>query len=264
MWVFNFDGTRKRILNLPQSVWPGVFRNYDADHFFYYNIRNFANPEEEDKYLEEPYFLISKKNGEVKPLHVVLKKRFLNSIVKTEKTDGGWYVASGVTFYTSPVIKNGNKVVIADWAGDTIFYLEKNVLKPLLAKSPSALTVDPPVLFSVYMKTNRYTFMASAVMDPNLYYKGNQQIPALDFMYDHFTGEICSPRIVNKDYDSERGAYLDTYLCELPENYGAASFPVSYLKVALQKGQLSGKLKEIALQVQEDDNPVLMLVKFKQ
>lgn len=45
--------------------------------------------------------------------------------------------------------------------------------------------------------------------------------------------------------------------------YGVIRLVAGKLKAALEDGKLHGQLKEIAKGVQEEDNDVLMLLKFK-
>ena len=48
-----------------------------------------------------------------------------------------------------------------------------------------------------------------------------------------------------------------------PENTILQYYPADVLKELLELGKLQGKLKEIASKLDEEDNPVLVLAKFK-
>ena len=55
----------------------------------------------------------------------------------------------------------------------------------------------------------------------------------------------------------------DSYSKDLHESGVAHSFRASVLIKRLKEQRLNGKLKEIASTLKEDDNPVLMMAKFK-
>ena len=51
---------------------------------------------------------------------------------------------------------------------------------------------------------------------------------------------------------------------ELPYNCTAANFQPDYLKKLNEQGGLTGRLKELAEEMLEDDNPLLILYKLKE
>ena len=52
--------------------------------------------------------------------------------------------------------------------------------------------------------------------------------------------------------------------CEEIDNCATVQLEAFELLEALEEGELSGELKTIAEGLKEDDNPVLMVVKFKE
>ena len=82
-------------------------------------------------------------------------------------------------------------------------------------------------------------------------------------MYNKETGDICIPKFSNKDYRT--ADVFDELL------FNGSDANTAYMKLeafdlieALEAGELSGELKTIAEGLKEDDNPVLMVVKFKE
>jgi hypothetical protein len=80
------------------------------------------------------------------------------------------------------------------------------------------------------------------------------------------TGEITEQNFYNKDDLAKKSIYFGLR----PENIKHADNNTYYallqayqLKDSYEQGELQGKLKEFASKLTEDDNPVLMLVKFK-
>ena len=82
-------------------------------------------------------------------------------------------------------------------------------------------------------------------------------------LYDIKTGEAFTPKFSNTDWQSDVSyKYL---------TFGGKDANTAYLRIeafdlieALEAGELSGELKTIAEGLKEDDNPVLMVVKFKE
>ena len=50
----------------------------------------------------------------------------------------------------------------------------------------------------------------------------------------------------------------------MPSNTAVTVLSSAGLKIALERGLLSGKIKDIDANLKEDDNPVLMIIKFKE
>ena len=86
--------------------------------------------------------------------------------------------------------------------------------------------------------------------------------PITDLVYDKQENGVFKYSIYNDDFSNKR---------EVDFNSGAVNHEIAICNVleayklveANEKGQLKGKLKEIAAKLDEDDNPVIMLVKHK-
>ncbi|MEG2856953.1 MAG: 6-bladed beta-propeller, partial [Bacteroides sp.] len=50
----------------------------------------------------------------------------------------------------------------------------------------------------------------------------------------------------------------------LPRGYVLQAYPADFLMELNEAGKLKGKLKTIASKLSEEDNPVLMIAKFKE
>ena len=84
-----------------------------------------------------------------------------------------------------------------------------------------------------------------------------------EVVYDVRTGEAYCPKFVNRDYASDI-SYDELTFDGCDENSAYLLFEAFDLIEALEAGELSGELKTIAEGLKEDDNPVLMVVKFKE
>lgn len=84
-------------------------------------------------------------------------------------------------------------------------------------------------------------------------------------VYDRHLKEFCRLALLNKDYTIKRavkGPVKDR--CALPRNTIINILYAENLIKDNEAGKLEGKLKHIASKLKEDDNPVLMLMKFKE
>ena len=81
-------------------------------------------------------------------------------------------------------------------------------------------------------------------------------------MFDKQENAIFIPKVYNGDYTYEKRIYLGF----TPKNHEIATdqrLEAYRLVDEYEKGQLKGKLKEIAAKLDAEDNPVIMLVKHK-
>ena len=68
--------------------------------------------------------------------------------------------------------------------------------------------------------------------------------------------------IINNDYQGQE-VYMEDINADQPSGIYLQSIRASSLVKAYEEGKLSGKLKEIASKLEEEDNPVLMIMKLK-
>lgn len=80
-------------------------------------------------------------------------------------------------------------------------------------------------------------------------------------VYDRQTGEIFRPTFRNKDFPSEEWSY--TMRSNGEKDCVYQTLESFALKEALEEGQLEGSLKTVAQGLDEDDNPVIMVVRFR-
>ena len=79
-------------------------------------------------------------------------------------------------------------------------------------------------------------------------------------MYDKQAHALYQPVVLNGDYTIEKKVNMSS----TPLNNNIATFQIltaNRLREALDKNQLKGNLREIAANLEEDSNPVLMLIK---
>lgn len=252
--VYAFDGTFKRVLKLPQNYELSQFFDYDKESLIAideYDLRNkkelLTNP--------RPYVLISKKDGSVVPVDLTFDERVSDDLYVPE-------MKGTLSWSISALLKNGRECFISDFGSDTIYSLENRKLLPVMVKRPSrAWKLNPPKVACVRLKTKRYIFVD--FFEKKFFQEG---VPEnyRKLVYDRQTGELFTYRLINRDYHPGKVEKLGQFFCDLPAGYVREKKAPTQLLQDYEAGRLRGKLKEVASRLDEEDNTVLMLVKFKE
>ena len=86
------------------------------------------------------------------------------------------------------------------------------------------------------------------------------------FLQDRYTGACIQVKLVDENITNENWRFRhrasSNSFC-LPKNCIMQYYPAYDLITLNEKGVLQGELKEIASKLSEEDNPVIMLAKFK-
>lgn len=158
--------------------------------------------------------------------------------------------------------KDKEGYIITSFSSDTTYLLTSNLqLKPIGVRIPPVSSQDVPVFLLPVKNTPRYYFMSTI--------KKEDSFPVKAYMMDKKTNQIyyLKDYFKNKDYIGLK-VHLDMFgpsvLADLPNNVCVQSLNITKLCEAYEEGKLSGKLKDIAANLKEDDNPVLMIIKFRE
>ena len=158
--------------------------------------------------------------------------------------------------------KDKEGYIITSFSADTTYLLTSNLqLKPIGVRIPPVSSQDVPVFLLPVKNTPRYYFMSTI--------KKEDSFPTKAYMMDKKTNQIyyLKDYFKNKDYIGLK-VHLDMFgpsvLANLPNNVCVQSLNITKLCEAYEEGKLSGKLKDIAANLKEDDNPVLMIIKFRE
>ena len=167
--------------------------------------------------------------------------------------------------YPSLVKLNGD-VYVNDLSADTIYRLVSptKALQPVITRTPSVVNDGDGYFMDLYGITSQFYFFKFSSRQLS-FDAGNFRIideKSKNAIYDRKDGKVYHPKFSNKDYPSMEN-------CELrfsEEVHACATMQIEAFDLieALEAGELSGELKTIAEGLKEDDNPVLMVVKFKE
>ena len=265
MFVYSLDGEFKRQFALNDN-----FRQHDmvngTEHLVMYKVKPGKN---EKGRIEPPYRPItymSKADGAVDSLS--FQQNYHTSMcIKMETMDGN--VITSLVSVTALKQLNGS-VYLNEIATDTIYRLDGKTLEPMMSRTPSVETESGAKVFlQMHGITPRYYFLRRQ-MEELAYIpsEGAYDYVSVDkgsgwLLYDIKTGDTFCAKISNKDWSSEISyKYLTFDGCDAYTAY--LKLEAFDLVEALEAGELSGELKTIAEGLKEDDNPVLMVMKFKE
>ena len=208
--------------------------------------------------ISKPFLLISKENGQVmQTLDVTVGKR-LNAM---QAQIGKMVTEARMIGVSASLVSSDDGVLISDWACDTLYHFDfRGVLKPIAIRTPSAHEMKPCQRLHITGDNGRFVFFNSTLL-PEMMNSRLIDSEHWRYAYDRQERKIVTPRFMLADdptgavwhgnqWGNQYGAYM---MCELK---------AEKLYAAYRSGKLEGRLNEIAATIKEDDNPVLMTVKF--
>ena len=252
--VYSLTGKYKRSLNIPENVKIGSMFNYDDKHLICYDNHNLDRQGE--KVTEQPFFLFSKKDGKITRIPLTIQNRIGQSMYI--ERDGKKMVVTMNNI--APMVKNGDEVVLSDMGSDVVYLYKKGKVTPLLKRNPGTMDFNPRSAMGVVMKLGDIVWLREVKKEV----KGPR--PDINMLtYDVSTGEVNNLVLWDDvNFTNPYSVQSRNERQELPYNCTAANFQPDYLKKLNEHGHLTGRLKELAEEMLEDDNPLLILYKLKE
>ena len=248
--VYDLYGQFKRCLNLDREV-SSVF-DYDKSNLIGYDMSDYHNKGKDRS--KSYHVIISKQDGSITREIFIPFKTINTPIV----TNGDGFVAN----YSYQIRLSHGKCTLIETSADTLYnYAPDGTLSPFIVRTPSAQAMTPEVFLYMGIYTDRYYFMET-VKNVFNFEKGNGFFADV-LMYDKEEKAIYQVTVCNGDYAEKRPVAMTAKPINRDvEN--VTSLNASQLVEIYKKGQLKdGKLKEIASRLDEEDNPVIMLIKQK-
>ena len=257
--IFVNDGNSKKILVYDLD---GEFKRsfYYTENFRYADIYNL---DQENLILkDDTYYLGRSKN---KPMHMIVSKSD-GSVTKEIQIEYEEKISIDVQYDFNgkigaarapgffAIVPYRNKFFIVEPSSDTIYTLLPDYsISPFIVRTPSIQSMDPEKFLFLNMLTDRYYFMSTV--------KKTLDFPNVNLMYDKQENAIFEYTVYNDDYSNKRSVFMKLK----PMNNEIAiwqKIESHQLMEANERGELKGKLKEIANTLDEDSNPVIMLIKY--
>ncbi len=248
--VYDLYGEFKRCLNLDREV-SSVF-DYDKSDLIGYDMSDYHNKGKDRG--KSYHVIISKQDGSI-TREIFIPFKTINTPIVTG--DGGF-----VANYSYQIRLSHGKCTLIDTSADTLYnYAPDGSLTPFIVRTPSAYTMQPEVFLYTGIYTDRYYFMET-VKNVFNFEKGNGFYADV-LMYDKEEKAIYQVAVHNGDYAEKRSVAMTAKSIN-HDIEGATTLNAPRLVEIYKKGQLKdGPLKEIASKLDEEDNPVIMLVKQK-
>jgi hypothetical protein len=261
--VYSEKGEYKRTLPFPEKINLTRIYNFDDETLFGYDEYGILTNE----YNAKPYLFISKKNGVVvSTLEHSLPKRYSNRILFEAKNEKGENETKALAL--SGYANNwtdGNNFVISDLSDDTVYQLTRDKkLIPLITREPSVHKSDIRVFLTSELQTDKFMLLNYVKINFEQMLKNiqaNEGYSISTLLYDFTNNRIYDVLIYNAD--------CEKYCCyqfadaNITENCGADLMSTDAVVSYFQNNKVSGELRQIAETLNEDDNQILMIVKFK-
>lgn len=248
--VYDLSGGFKRCLNLGREV--SSVLDYDKDHLICYDMSDYHSKGEERS--KAYHIILSKQDGSVTGEIFIPFKTINTPIVK----DGDRFVAN----YSYQIRLSHGKCTLMDASSDTIYNYEPDgTLTPCVVRTPSAPAMQPEVFLYMGISTDRYCFMQT-VQNVFNFEKGNGFYDD-ELVYDKKEKALFQVTVCNGDYVEKRPVAMTAKSINREiEDVTTLNAP-RLVEIYKEGGLKDGKLKEIASKLDEEDNPVVMLIKQK-
>lgn len=255
MQVYSFTGQYKRTLPIPYKMILNSLQDFSADCLLACDMdvnQGISN-------RAKPYMLLSKKTGEiVKELDIHFTKRMSN---RMSKPFGENQTISAALSY-DPIVRCEDSYVIGDLSADTIYtYTPQGVLSPMLVRTPPVLSMETPKVLLPDYRAGSYFFFY--LVDFEFDFETRTGFPDKYMVYDYAAGKTYVCKLVNRDCEEQEIQLGDGGVTNKAWNTACYTIPSSMLIEQSEAGKVHGLLKEIAAGRTDDDNPVLVIVRFK-
>lgn len=261
--VYDFEGNYRRTLPLPGHVFISFLQDYSDDCLLVGD--NWIKSKENISGIsgrEKPYFLMSKQTGKVQEeLDIKFHQRISNSaILKSE--DGTSATAMSIAY--NPLVRCHDGWVVGDVSMDTLCLYAEGKLSPWVIRTPSVYATEPPIITFPTLNTPDYFIFETLPLEfdfknPQLGFK------TTTLAYDYKQGKTFECNLLNRDLPDAGSINFNSsgHINSPWRNAVFDMIPLEQLLDARAKGKVSGPLKNIAAQLTEESNPVLVVARLK-
>jgi len=258
--VYSFSGEYKRTLNINALEFHSKVFNFDDETLLLYD-EHIIDLDKQRNLNTNPYSLISKKDGsQISVLDIYLPKR--NSIHLRQTNAAGQ--RSSTSYYFTSSMYYGKDFIIADLSSDTLYLLTQNrTLTPLLTRKPSTHASSGPTnIWTTSLTTEKFMLITNFAIDLSKPGGGGKS-PVL--LYEFNTGNITEVSFIDDLYiESRKGRWKPgDGPATNKKNITADLIWPSNIINAYKAKRLKGNMEKFAKTLNEDDNPVVRIIKFK-
>ncbi|MDL2256268.1 6-bladed beta-propeller [Parabacteroides sp. OttesenSCG-928-K15] len=255
LFVYDLEGNFKRVANLPEGHNYSKVENFDRTRLIVYN-----NVWEKEK--PNVYYLLSKSTGEIEKEIIIPHEGEKLSAMQTVERNGNRVMFA---FRTYDISTACSEMTLNDLSNDTTFTINSSAeLKPFVVQSSARASLDPELFMYCSMESRDYLFLYTV---EKYFVEGSRDFfTQKHLMYDKKEGKVYEQDLSNDDFEREAPFHISpqtTSFSPTNRNVYVTPLQAADLLDAYANNQLKGRLKEIAATLDEEDNPVLMIVRMK-
>lgn len=255
--AYDFAGNYLRTLLTKEEIPMPDIRNLNADQLLC------ARERENCETPYRPYFTLSKADGRVDTLTSIELPRFIASNRTVLSNDGRSYNAHA---FLPLLVGCADRMWLTALALDTIFQINPDrSLLPVMAPLRAPTRDEEAPLLHFRGINDRYIWLSWVRRNVTVqleHMEAGMREDLKIYMYDRKAQTWCEPAYRCRAWSGFEPRYIFTD--PLPYGYGLVMLNAMDLVEAYQNDELADeRLREIASTLREDDNPVLMRLKFK-
>ena len=261
VFVYDSEGNYKRSFDYLDGTLYDPIKILDEERLIAYDdyFEYDKVPEKRDCYL-----ILSREDGRLlEKIHIPYEEKKSLIIMRRDlngKLTGNW----GIRNTLMPPYQDG--WLLIEPSADTIYtYSASRGLMPLIVRTPPVNEMDPEVFLFPTIFTDRYVFMQAVERSFN--FGIDKDVPRTNLIYDKTEQTAYEGEVINRDFEGTPVNLWFAHRVIMEFNGGEIAFATRLeapdLVEALNDGKLRGPLKEIASSLDEEDNPVILIAKYK-
>ena len=261
VFVYDSEGNYKRSFDYLDGTLYDPIKILDEERLIAYDdyFEYDKVPEKRDCYL-----ILSREDGRLlEKIHIPYEEKKSLIILRRDlngKLTGNW----GIRNTLMPPYQDG--WLLIEPSADTIYtYSASRGLMPLIIRTPPVNEMDPEVFLFPTIFTDRYVFMQAVERSFN--FGVDKDVPRTNLIYDKTEQTAYEGEVINRDFEGMPVNLWFAHRVIMEFNGGEIAFATRLeapdLVEALNDGKLRGPLKEIASRLDEEDNPVILIAKYK-
>ena len=261
VFVYDSEGNYKRSFDYLDGTLYDPIKILDEERLIAYDdyFEYDKVPEKRDCYL-----ILSREDGRLlEKIHIPYEEKKSLIIMRRDlngKLTGNW----GIRNTLMPPYQDG--WLLIEPSADTIYtYSASRGLMPLIVRTPPVNEMDPEVFLFPTIFTDRYVFMQAVERSFN--FGIDKDVPRTNLIYDKTEQTAYEGEVINRDFEGTPVNLWFAHRVIMEFNDDEIAFATRLeapdLVEALNDGKLRGPLKEIASGLDEEDNPVILIAKYK-
>ncbi len=257
--VYDLNGQFKRDFEQRENYFYDEMGVFDKDWLICHDgYSNFDKEETKRNF----FMLVSKQDGHIVEIPIPYDKVKNGLILKRENGRlRDWSIRN------KRLIHYKDGWLLNETSSDTIYHYSKDKgLVPFIVRTPSVQVMSPEIFLFPNVLTDRYCFMQVAEKEFN--FDVDKDVERRDLVYDRISDEVFEVELYNDDFTEKIPVKImfDLFMLSFVNNEEIAFTRIlsAYeLVEAYNDGKLRGPLKDIASKIDEEDNPVILIAKYK-